>query len=469
MPKVTNSSKNSSYNYTEKERSGRLVSQTTYSNEQLNYRESINTYVLEMSKSMKDESFVSNIKDYTSSVSHELSIIQYPNSPIKTLSYSWEDVCKSIYDNENFGSELKKAGYFETEIEQILQNKNTKEEKIVAVLEYVKEQMKWNNNYGILCQDGLKAAFKKRTGNVAEINLMLVSMLRFAGLEANPVLVSTKSNGIPLFPSRTAFNYVVCAVEIPDGVIMLDATDINSSINIMPIRVLNWQGRLIRKEGSSVFVALKPSIISKENTTGLVSIDKEGNLSGKLRMQYFDYNAYRFRDKFLNENKDSYVESLEKKLGQIEIDEYVVTNEKTISKPILEEFSFNHSSFIELIGDRMYFSPFLFFSINDNPFKAEKREYPIDFIYPQEDRYSITINIPEGYVVESVPKNSVFAIENSQLLYKFNINASDGKIQILSTTTVNESMITPNYYDDIKDFFKKIVENQTEKIVLRKI
>ena len=469
LPKVTTTSKNTTYNYTEKERSGRMVAQTTYSNEQFNYKESITTYILEKSPSMKDEDFVSNIKDYTAGVSHELSIIKYPNSPIKTLSYSWEDVCKSIYDNENFGSELKKTGYFETDIEQLLQGKNTREEKIVTVLEYVKKQVKWNNFNGIFCDEGLKNAYKNRTGNVAEINLMLVSMLRFAGLEANPVLVSTKSNGIPLFPSRTAFNYVICAVEIPDGVIMLDATDMNSGLNIMPTRVLNWQGRLIRKEGSSVFVDLRPSFVSKENTSGLLSIDVEGNVSGKLRTQYFDYNAYRFRNNYLDSNKENYIESLEKKLGQIEIDDYLVTNENILSKPILEEFSFKHADLVEIIGDKMYFSPLLFYSLSENPFKVEKRDYPIDFVYPQEDKYTITINLPDGYVVESVPQNTVFAMENSLLVYKFSLNASEGKIQMGATTTINESMITPDYYNDLKDFFRRIVENQTEKIVLKKI
>lgn len=468
LPKVTTSSKNTRYNYTEKDRSGNRVSKTSFSYENIEYKESIATYILEMSPSMKDEDFVSNIKDYTAGVSHELSIIKYPNSPIKTLSYSWEDVCKSIYDNENFGSELKKTGYFETDIEQLLQGKNTREEKIVTVLEYVKKQVKWNNFNGIFCDEGLKNAYKNRTGNVAEINLMLVSMLRFAGLEANPVLVSTKSNGIPLFPSRTAFNYVICAVEIPDGVIMLDATDMNSALNIMPTRVLNWQGRLIRKEGSSVFVDLRPSFVSKENTSGLLSIDVEGNVSGKLRTQYFDYNAYRFRKNYLDSNKENYIESLEKKLGQIEIDDYLVTNENILSKPILEEFSFKHADLVEIIGDKMYFSPLLFYSLSENPFKVEKRDYPIDFVYPQEDKYTITINLPDGYVVESVPQNTVFAMENSLLVYKFSLNASEGKIQMGATTTINESMITPDYYTDLKDFFRRIVENQTEKIVLKK-
>ena len=44
------------------------------------------------------------------------------------------------------------------------------------------------------------------------------------------------------------------------------------------------------------------------------------------------------------------------------------------------------------------------FAIDENPFKQEKRDYPIDFKYPIHDSYTITYNIPQGYVVESIPE-----------------------------------------------------------------
>ena len=83
-------------------------------------------------------------------------------------------------------------------------------------------------------------------------------MLRYAGLTANPVLVSTRSNGIAIFPNRTAFNYVIAAVETPNGNILLDASDKFSTPNVLPFRALNWYGRLIRKDGTSEEVDLMP-------------------------------------------------------------------------------------------------------------------------------------------------------------------------------------------------------------------
>ena len=469
LPKVTSTSKTTTFHYTDKEKVGNShFAKTNYSNEQFIYKETVTTYISENVPLIKQEDFVSNIKNYTSAVNHELTSTNFPNSPIKSFSTSWEDVSKSIYDNESFGAEVKKTGYFESDLDFVLQGKNTRDEKIIAVLDYVKKQVKWNEYNGIYCDDGVRSAYKNKTGNVAEINLMLVSMLRYAGLEANPILVSTQANGIPLYPSRTSFNYVIAAVEIADDLILLDATHKNSYLNVLPTRVLNWNGRLIRKDGSSTFVNLLPKLISKENSLGLLSIEADGSVKGKIRTQYYDYNALRFRDRYTNLTKETYLESLEKKLSSIEIEEHATANESDLSKPINEEFQFSHTGLTEIIGDKIYFTPLLFYALNENPFKADKRDYPIDFIFPQEDKYTLTYSIPEGYVVEYLPKPLMLSTSDNLLSYRFNAQAVGNKVQLSVSLNINESVILPDKYLDIKDFFKRVVENQSEKIVLKK-
>jgi hypothetical protein len=435
----------------------------------VDYKEAQTIYSAQNLPSLKDESFVGNINNYTASVNHELTGVKFPNSPFKSFSTDWDDVSKSIYESPSFGDELKKTGYFENDLNVVLQGIGTRDEKIAAILEFVKKQVKWNNYSGIYCDEGVKTAFKNKTGNVAEINLMLIAMLRYAGLEANPILVSTRSNGIPMYPSLTAFNYVVAAVEIQDGLIILDATDANSSLNILPARVLNWEGRLIRKEGTSTFAPLLPKFVSKESVTGLFTIVSDGSVNGRIRTQYIDYNAFQFRNRFNGVSKDNYIESLEKKLSNIVIEEYTVANESDLSKPVTEEFKFNHTSMTEIIGDKMYISPLFFYAITENPFKMEKREYPIDFVYPTEDKYKITINIPEGYAVESVPGPLAISLDNNLLVYRFNAQSVDSKIQLTAALTINEAFIVPTYYDDIKQFFNKVVENHSSKIILKKI
>ena len=140
-------------------------------------------------------------------------------------------------------------------------------EIILAVLNYVKSNVNWNGYNGYSCDDGVKKAYKDETGNVAEINLMLTAMLQTAGLKVNPVLISTRANGISIFPNHSAFNYVIAAVETTEGLILLDATSKFSTPNVLPFRDLNWKGRLIGKDGTSEEVDLMPTKASNDNVT----------------------------------------------------------------------------------------------------------------------------------------------------------------------------------------------------------
>lgn len=437
-------------------------------NSSLNFKENITIYQTENVPALKEEAFVNNIDNYTSSISHELSSIKYPNDPFQNFATDWETVTKKIYDNEDFGPELNKTGYFEQDINAVITGLVSRDEKIAAIFNFVKSKVKWNDYYGYSCNDGVKTAYKNKTGNVAEINLMLTAMLRYAGISANPVLVSTRSNGIAIFPNRGAYNYVIAAVEIENDLILLDATDKFSTPNILPLRDLNWFGRLIRKEGSSVEVDLMPKLVSKEVTNMSLVLTSDGTINGKLRRQISDHSALSFRQRYAGLTSDSYLEQLENRNNNIEIADYKRDNELDLYKPIVETYSFKDTKNIENIGDKIYISPLLSLNMTENPFKQEIREYPIDFGYPMQDKYNIAIEIPQGYAVETLPAQVSLATDNNIGAFKYVISNSGNKIQVQIVVDINEPIVSAEYYEQLKAFFQKMVDKQAEKIVLKK-
>ncbi|WP_306353996.1 DUF3857 and transglutaminase domain-containing protein [Flavobacterium sp. '19STA2R22 D10 B1'] len=434
----------------------------------LEFNEVNTTYVLKDVPALKEESYVNNIANYTASIQHELSLTRFPNASFKKYSTTWEEVAKTIYDNDDFGSELKKTGYFEKDIDALIASLSTKEEKITAIYDYVKKRMNWNDFSGYACNDGVKKAYTNKVGNSAEINLMLTAMLRYAGLVANPVILSTRDNGIALFPSRTAYNYVIAGVEINNTYMLLDATNKYGAPNILPIRDLNWSGRLIKTDGASIEVDLMPKNNSKEMTTMNYTISDKGEISGQVRTFHTDYNAFLFRARYVGVNKDNYLEKLEKDNNGIEIDNYAVDNELDLSKPIGESYLFKDNKFCELIGDKIYFSPLLFTMTSSNPFKQDKREYPVDFVYPTQNRYTIGVQIPEGYVVESIPAPISIQLGDKMATFKFNISNANNQINLVVNHDTNDVVIRADDYIALKDYYQKIIEKQTERIVLKK-
>ena len=469
-PKVTTDKKESRVTINEMSRSDSFYTSTSKSNvSTLTFNNSITNYVLENILPIKDEKYVNNIKNFVSSIELELATIKYPGQTAENFSTSWEAVVKRIYENDDFGAELNKTGYYEKDVDAIIAGITSQEEKMNAILNFVKTKMNWNDFYGYRCDSGVKKAYQEKTGNVAEINLMLTSMLRYAGFEANPILISTRGNGIAISPSRTAFDYVIAGVELNSKTILLDATSKFSLPNIIPIRDLNWIGRLIRKDGTSNEIDLMPQFNSKDIINLMAEITEDGQVSGKLRDQYFDYNAFRYRENYNALTTETTVEKIEKKFQGIEVSEYDVANKTDLLKPIVESFSFSTSNEVELIGGKMYFSPLLFFALTENPFKQETRLYPLDFVYPSQDKYNITIKIPSGYTVETIPASKSVALPDNKGNFKYSISNTENQIQLMFTLDINDSIISSDIYEEVKMFFKEIVDKQTEKIVLKKI
>tara|TARA_R110000868_G_scaffold369263_1_gene632505 strand:+ start:55 stop:2079 length:2025 start_codon:yes stop_codon:yes gene_type:complete len=442
---------------------------TTFSNEKIDYVENKTTYITENMPAMKDESYVSNINNYTVSLVQELAMTKFPNQTAKTYSTDWAAVVKTIYDYEDFGVELNKTGYFEDDLKSILDGLTTKEAKINAIFSYVKSVVKWNGYYGYSCNDGVRKAYKDKTGNIAEINLMLTAMLRYAGFNANPVLVSTRSNGIPRFPNTTAFNYVIAAVENGDTYMLLDGSDPASTPNILPLRALNWLGRLIRKDGSSDAIDLMPSNLSNDLTTMSYAINEKGIVSGKYRRQQDNYNAMLSRNAIRNIKEEAYIEKLENDNNKIEIQDYKRTNEKELLMPLVETISFTGSNFSEIIGNTIYIKPLLSFASSQNPFRQENRLYPVDFGFPFMDKYVINITIPDGYEVETIPDAINIVMDNSVASFKCMSSIAGNTIQIMIISQMNTTIIPADHYEALKNYYQTITEKQNEKIVLRKI
>jgi len=441
---------------------------TNFYQDKIDYIENITTYMGENIPAMKDEDYVNNIDNYRAKITHELSFIKYPNAPLKTFSTDWKTVTKTIYDNEDFGNELNKTGYFEADIDAVVAGLKTQPEIVAAILNHVKSNVKWNNYYGYYCNDGVKSAYKNKTGNVGEINLMLTAMLRYAGINANPVLISTRSNGISFFPNRTAFNYVITAIENPNGVTLLDATEAYSLPDVLPLRDLNWLGRLIRKDGTSIEVDLIPKKASKEIILMNAAVNADGSITGKVRKQFTDHEALLFRQQNATLAQESYLENLESKNGNIEVSDYKRENILEIAKPVVENFSFKSANNVEIINDKMYISPMLFFKMNENPFKQETREYPVDFGYPTLSKHTLTLQIPDGYKIESMPAAANILTGDDIGLYKFMIGATGSVIQVTVNSDINTAILAPDYYEIMKEYYQKVVEKENEKIVLVK-
>lgn len=199
------------------------------------------------------------------------------------------------------------------------------------------------------------------------------------------------------------------------------------------------------------------------------SLDEKGGINGKIQIYQTDYVAYLFRRNLKSKEKEAYLESLENKYNGIEISDYQTKDAENPTKPVTETFAFQKEDQCEIIDGKIYFSPLFFFATNENPFKMEAREYPIDFAFPISESYRFNISIPEGHQVESLPESVLYKLPDNMGELRFSLAVSGNILQVNVVEKINSAIISSINYQSIKEFYNQLVQKETEKVVLIKI
>ncbi|MFD1095075.1 DUF3857 domain-containing protein [Salegentibacter chungangensis] len=460
-----------SYSFTTNNRTGGTGLKTVKNNFNRNKVEFLqNIYTISESDipALKDEPYVDYLGNYAAYLKWELQYTRFPNSTVENYSLTWEDVAKSIYDDNGIENEIEKDNYFDKDIDKLLAGVTDPLQKAHLIYNFVKSKVKWNNYRGISPDNGAKSAYKDGEGSVADINLMLTAMLRYAGLNSSPVILSTQDNGIPIFPTKNGFNYIISSIELPEQIILLDATDEKASFGELPERARNWQGRVIRDSGSSAWVSLTPAYKSKNETILNVKMDDSLHLEGKSMNIFSGLYAKRYRDNYLDLNPEKYLEILEKDKGNIVISNIETSNAKEVGKDIKETYNFELENGMEIINDKVYLNPLFFTALEENPFKAEERNYPIFFDFPSVQGNTVNIMLPKGYAIESMPESAVIKFKDNAGIFKYIVSQNGNFLRIQTELDLNNIVYSSADYEFLKDFYSKIVEKHSEVIVLSK-
>ncbi len=419
---------------------------------------------------LKLEPYSGNTQNYISSMVFELSFVSFPNSPIENFSTTWEAVTKTIYESSNFGGELKKSNYYEDDLNQLVSGISDPIKKTAAIYNFVKQKMNWNKVYSVSAAKGVKKAYKEGTGSSGDINLILTSMLSSANIDANPVIVSSSSKVISLFPTRNGFDYVITRVKLPNGnIFYLDATDKYGLPNILPDRVVRGRGRVIAKNGTSQALTFRPTKPSSNRYSIQCELNSEGEVNGKFSVHHLDYLAHGFRVRNGVKSDESNVKRLEKKYEINDLQNYKVSGVKEYGKGVNERFDFSLEDQSEVIEDEIFFSPLLFLRDKENVFKSDERIYPVDYGYPFSNKYMINIKVPEGYEVTEIPKSGSFSLPDNMGKFVYRSNVANGVIQLVVNETINNSMISAEDYFVLKEFYNQVIQKENEQVVLKKI
>lgn len=426
-------------------------------------------YVMRNLPGIKNEPFMGSARDYMQRLEFQMTQIYYDENRVVDLSLTWKDVIKnSLKEDEDFGKQLNKnvpkSNALVNEARTIVDT----EQRMKFIYEHIRKEMSWNGEFGIYTNDGIVTAWENRSGNSADINMLLINLLNDAGIKTYPILLSTRDHGLvtQLYPFLNQFNTVLGYIEIGDRYFVLDATDKVSHYTMVSDRVINTSGFIVIGENGKWKDILAGKFKYKVMAAAQGQVDESGNLTGNVLVNCYDYARVK-RCRAINDNREKFKEEyFIKAYPSLKIEEIIIKNADADSLPLEQKIKF--STVLSNSGDYRYFSTNLFSDLEKNPFISNTRIADVDFGVAQEFIIFGNYTIPVGYSFDGIPENFSMTTSDKGIVFNRYMQVEGNLLNVRMNLDFKRSFYPANTYSEFKEFYKKLFDKLNEQVVIKK-
>ena len=417
---------------------------------------------------LKEESFTSTLDNHIAKIDFQLAAYRQPLVPRDYMG-NWTDVTKDLLKDEDFGLQLSRDnGWMSDELKIAMNGASSDVDKAKNIYQYLQNNFTCTNYNRLYTGQPLKNILKEKKGSEVEINLLLVAMLRKAGLPADPLMLSTKSHGYALsvYPIMDKFNYVVCRTAIGGKTFYLDASRPRLGFGRLTWECYNGHARVINPEATSLEFS-SDSLNEKKTTSLMLFSNEKGEISGRMQQVPGYYESYSLRSRIKEKGVEELYKDIKKDFG----------NDVDISNPSIDSLEkydqplqLNYDVKLNLEKDDIiYLNPMFGEGYKENPFKSAIRTYPVEMPYAFDETYLLSADVPTGYEVDELPKSiKVNFDEEGKSFFEYIISQSGGVISFRSRIKLTRSYFLPDEYEILREFFNLVVSKQSEQIVLKK-
>ncbi len=468
-----NTQKIENINYSERletNKGGFRSAQPTTVSRSISYTTQVYNYAAKDIPAIKGEPYLTDLGNFTTQIKFELANTNFikVGGLFKSYTTSWTDIARQLKENDSFGSQLKATGFLEDAVTEITKGTTDEQAKLELIYNHVQHMMKWDGYKSAFTSKSIKKAYSDKTGNSADINLLLTAMLNRAKINAFPVVLSTRDHGMLSFAHATISdcNYVIVKADINGKPMLLDATEPNLQTGYIPFRCLNGEGHLIGDEVSEPVPLSNPKSI--ENAIVQLEI-KEGKMTGTVEQRLSGLSAFAFRESVKTAGgKQEQFDKLKNSSSELDYLEYKYNNLDSLNQPVGIAYKIAMKEGQDNDAGIIYIDPVMINRHKNNPFTSPTREYPVDFGVPFTEGYTMQLTIPEGYKAEGLPESKSFAMEGKGGRFLYQISQVENKIVLNLRFSIDKTQYIPSEYQALKTFYDLVVNKQAEQIILKK-
>ena len=335
-----------------------------------------------------EEKINGDIKSYICTFDYIPQIIYEPNMDnsdlfayyiMLTTVDKWEDISTWYYGLVKGHLNTNEA--MQNKVKELTKDAKTKEEKINNIFYWTAQKVRYlgvdkeKNRPGLEPHD-VTYTFETRGGVCRDKAALLVAMLRLAGIPCDPILISIGSKLNYKAPSMM-FNHAVAVSYDENGEpeYFLDPTS-ETTKDLFPQYEEDNTYIIARKQGADLkVVPISPASRNNTNIDLKISVDKDNNANGSIKVTYSGLADTFIRAKLMKSSRTKRKELLQKLISNINpgaiIKEYKISKAKDKTTNIYMTAEFEIPEYVN------YDKPYSFI-----PFEASKLS--LSFIYERE-------------------------------------------------------------------------------------
>jgi hypothetical protein len=421
---------------------------------------------------LRDEPYITTTDDYINTVTLQLSGYAFAGGGgIQRVLKDWPTVVSELMDSPSFARKIKVTGDVERSTESVIAGLGSQADKVKAIYDFVRRTIVWSGAHRIFAEKDVDDVLETKSGSNAEISFLLLSMLQSAGIQGSPVLLSTRSNGKiqKLYPILNQFNYVLCMVMVDGKQVFLDATDPLRPMNLLPRKVLNVEGLVVR-EGPISWTQLGSTKQYVHKSVATITLNEDGTTVGTLESADDDYSALDKR-RDLKDKKDLEIvkEAFSAEETGIILDSVKISGRDSVDSQLRLWARFSSDQYADVAGDLIYVNPLVIDRKKNNPFKLQSRKFPVDMAYGTKTTTVVNLTLPTGYVVKGEIPDRVVTMKTDAVVYSRRCRVENNRVQLMSDLTIKQSFFPPNEYQRLVGFYSEMLNLQNDQIVLEKV
>jgi hypothetical protein len=328
-----------------------------------------------------------------------------------------------------------------------------------------REKEKQNSN--------VEDVWKRGYGNGIQLNWLFLALARSAGFDAYAVYASDRRNYffIPALMDAHKLDSDLVLVKVNGKDIFCDP-----GAAFTPFGMLEWAetgvpGLRVDKDGGDWIQTMMPeSSASRTVWKADLTLSENGDLEGKLSITFTGLESMRRRLEERNEDKSDRKKTVEDEAKDNipAASEVELTNEPDwdgSSTPLIAEFSMKIPGWVSEAGRRALLPVGIFSASEKRVFEHEQRVNPIYFEFPSQKEDDVTISLPAGWEVGSLP--TPHTQDGHVVLYSLKAENDKGKVRVTRNLNLDLIFLDQKYYPALRNFFQVVRTSDEEQIVLQ--